>query len=98
MKNRLLLSRPALLNADALLSLLFALVAVLFGVRIYSWLTLLFTMASFANQRFSQMESQNALASIMLVCLTFVATHFKAMGQPLITPFAPWLRNKQAEL
>ncbi len=78
----------------ALGSLLFALMAVLLKIEMYSWMTLLFVLASFANTVQSNMDTRAMSASVALVVLVFMATHIKTGSQPLIFPqLANWLRG-----
>lgn len=78
---------------DALLALMFALLAVFFKVRIYSWVTCLFSFSSLANQRYSTMDMRTISATLALIALTFISTHTQFQGQPVLAPVFPWLRK-----
>lgn len=72
---------------------MFAFAAVLTKVKMHSWLTFLFSVSSLANQRMSSTDLKNTLAFIALIVLTFVSTHLKFAGQPVMAPIFPWLRT-----
>lgn len=80
-------------------ALLFALMGVLLKIEMYSWMTLLFVLASFANSRYSTMDTRAMGASVALVALVFMATHVTG-AQPLVFPqLSNWLRGAaKAEL
>lgn len=74
-------------------ALLFALFAVVLKIEMYSWMTLLFVLASFANSKYSTMDTRAMGASFALVALVFMATHSKG-AQPLLFPqLKRWLRG-----
>lgn len=78
----------------AMMSLCFALGAIMFKVPFYAWLTLLFCMASLANQRTSQIDIRSVVANVLLVFLTFLSTHFNPTSKPLLFPtIANWLQR-----
>ncbi|CAN8065378.1 unnamed protein product [Agarophyton chilense] len=78
----------------AILGLCFAFFAVLFKVKMYAWLTCLFSISSLANQRYSCTDSKNLVATISLIVLTFLSTHTTLAGRPVMAPVFPWLRQK----
>lgn len=80
---------------DNLMALLFAFMAIMMKIKIYSWLVCLLTLASLANQRYSNMDPKTVLANVSLIFLTFVSTHANyPNNQPVFSPAFPWLKTK----
>jgi len=71
-------------DAYALLALLSGLFAVCLKVQLFSWVTLLFVLASFANTKHSQADVKGMTALFTLCILVFVAT---TSNKPLLFPF-----------
>lgn len=70
----------------ALCSLLTALLAVMFKMQSYCWLTLLFVLASFANTMHSSMDIKAMTANAALVVLVFISTSMHKSADSLIFP------------
>lgn len=62
-------------DAYAFACLWFSLGAVLLNARIYTWLNALCAAASFANMRMSAFDFKTLFSQIVMVVLTFLATH-----------------------
>eukprot|EP00171_Calliarthron_tuberculosum_P016003 IDg16003t1 len=79
----------------ALCSLLTALLAVMFKVHSYCWLTLLFVLASFANTMHSSMDVKAMTANAALVVLVFLTTNMTKGSESLLFPavFANWSKS-----
>lgn len=86
-------TRAATVSIDSLSALVFAFMAIMFKIRIYSWLTCLLSFSSLANQRYSSMDSKSVVATLSLIVLTFISTHVSLKGQPVMAPMLPWLQR-----
>lgn len=77
------------LPSDALMAVMFAFFAMISRVKLYAWLTLLFSLASVANQRYSSLDPKLLFSTLTLIFLTFLSTHSAVTGHTFKIP-GPW--------